>query len=73
MYPLFYNSMGIHSWLLNPKSNQSDVILYAYSKGFIDNFYCRTGYYVFPALYLNSELEILSGDGSSSNPFRLSV
>lgn len=73
MYPLFYNSMGIHSWLLNPKSNQSDVILYAYSEGFIDNFYCRTGYYVFPALYLNSELEILSGDGSSSNPFRLSV
>ena len=33
----------------------------------------KSGYNVWPSLYLNSNIKITSGDGSSENPYRLSI
>ena len=66
---------GISQWTLTPYSSTKSYAWHIYSSGHLDNFlytlYGGTG--VRPALYLNSELEIKSGDGSSSNPYTLSV
>ena len=60
-------------WLLNPRtgtSNQSSAILS--NKIFLDT-NVNNKNVIFPTLYLNSELDIKSGSGTSSSPYQLSV
>ena len=64
-----------YGWLLTPRPNNVYLVWYVYSSGEV-----AYGYYAYdaargvaPVLYLSSELEIESGDGSSSNPYKLSV
>lgn len=60
-------------WLLNPRtdtSNQSSAILS--NKIFLDTNVSDKNV-IFPTLYLNSELDIKSGSGTSSSPYQLSV
>ena len=66
--------MTSDSWLLTHRSSYSYYVWYVYSSGNanqVGNVF--NAYGVVPVLYLSSTLEIESGDGSSSNPYKLSV
>ena len=61
-------------WLLNPSGASSSSAQYIYSIGVVGS--GNIVYYaakVTPVLFLNPELNILSGTGSSSDPYQLSV
>ena len=61
-------------WLLTPHSGSSTNAWYVRSSGNLRQsslVFAAAG--VAPVLYLSSELSIASGDGSSSNPYKLSV
>ena len=62
-------------WLLTPYSSDSGTVWFMFSSGYVNSNY--SAYYAngaVPVLYLSSELGIESaGDGSSSNPYKLSA
>ncbi|MDY2803970.1 MAG: hypothetical protein SOT91_01215, partial [Bacilli bacterium] len=62
-------------WLLTPHSSISNIVWLVYSSGYVyDNSIAFYAYGAVPVLYLSSELGIESaGDGSSSNPYKLSA
>ena len=62
-----------HGWLLTPRSGGSYNAWNVYSGGYVGSTYLA--YYAIgavPVLSLSSKLGIESGDGSSSNPYKLS-
>ena len=63
-----------HGWLLTPRSGGSYNAWNVYSDGYV--YYYYGAYLAFgavPVLSLSSKLGIESGDGSSSNPYKLSA
>ena len=63
-----------HGWLLTPRSSGSYNAWNVYSGGYVGSTYLA--YYAIgavPVLSLSSKLGIESGDGSSSNPYKLSA
>lgn len=74
MYPIMTADGTQHSWLLTPDSSSSYDAWYVNSVGIVlDGNPVYSVYVVAPVLYLSSELEIESGDGSSSNPYKLNA
>ena len=74
MYPIMSADGNNDGWLLTPDSSDSYCAWFVLSGGSVG--YSNNAYYVSgvaPVLYLSSELEIESGDGSSSNPYKLSA
>ena len=74
MKSIITNNGSYSGWLLTPSSSNSSYVWFVLSSGYVSNYgnaYSAIG--VAPVLYLNSELEIESGDGSSSNPYKLSA
>ena len=75
MYPIITNSGKNTGWLLTPLSSIAYRAFYVYPTGFVNRYYviyyvCHaTG--VAPVLYLGSDQDIVSGDGSQSNPYQL--
>ena len=69
MYPILGTSNW--GWLLTPYSGNSGYVFIVSLTGFVStaNFYGPQG--VAPVLYLGSDQDIVSGDGSQSNPYRL--
>ena len=66
--------MTYTNWLLTPASDSSIYALIVSSTGNVS--YYNSAYFAYwaaPVLYLSSELSIESGDGSSSNPYKLSA
>ena len=61
-------------WLLTPFSGGSGAVWFVFSSGFVNySPYAYDAYGAVPVLSLSSELGIESGDGSSSNPYKLSA
>ena len=63
-------------WLLTSNSRDAYEVWYITSSGIVvpqDRSSSYSSYGVVPVLYLNSELKIGPGDGTSSNPYQLSV
>ena len=60
-----------HGWLLTPDSSYSYVAWY--SHGNVDEYFTGAARGAVPVLSLSSKLGIESGDGSSSNPYKLSA
>ena len=69
--------LGVSSngWLLSTHSGGSYDVSFVHLNGSVSNFYlgAQLVYEVAPVLYLSSELGIELGDGSSSNPYKLSI
>ena len=62
------------SWLLTPHSSYSGNAWSVNSDGGVrDGNYVNNDSGAAPVLYLSSKLEIESGDGSSSNPYKLNA
>ena len=63
-----------YGWLLTPNSGSAYFAWFVYSSGDVRNYYLASAALgVAPVLYLNSELSIKAGIGSSSNPYQLAV
>ena len=62
-----------YQWTLAPYSGDTPYAWRVLSTGYLNCDYVYATYGVRPTLYLNSEVNISSGDGSSSNPYKLSV
>ena len=74
MYPIMTADGAQESWLLTPDSGYSNYAWNVYLDGYVDSNY--DAYHAngaVPVLYLSSKLEIESGDGSSSNPYKLNA
>ena len=63
-----------HGWLLTPRSGIASNVWYVYSSGGVYyNSYVYNAYGVAPVLFLNSDANVKSGTGTSSDPYQISV
>ena len=64
-----------YGWLLTPHSGIASNVWYVYSSGgvFYYNSYVYNAYGVAPVLFLNSDANVKSGTGTSSDPYQISV
>ena len=74
MYPIMSADGTQNSWLLTPDSDALHYAWAVHSSGIVNDVSTTDNDYgVAPGLYLSSELEIESGDGTSDNPYKLSA
>ena len=69
-----YSISNGNNWLLTPGSSSAFNAFYVTSTGcanYNDHYNVCVAYGVAPALYLGSDQDIVSGDGSQSNPYQL--
>ena len=69
------STMNEAMWMLSPNA-LSDDAYYVWrvdGGGFVYNFTASSALSVFPSVYLNTEVKITSGSGTSSDPYILSV
>ena len=70
MHPILGTSN--FGWLLTPSSGVANLAFRVYSSGNVSRgSYVCDAYGVAPVLYLGSDQDIVSGDGSQSNPYQL--
>ena len=69
MYSIF--NTKIYNWLLTPTSGRTNGAFRVDSTGCVSYYYVFLAREVAPVLYLGSNQDIVSGDGSQSNPYRL--
>ena len=62
-------------WVLSPNSSASDIVWGISSTGRSGSggYVCSNTISVRPTLYLNSDIEVKTGDGSSNNPYQIQV
>ena len=74
MKAIITNNGSNTGWLLTPNSGNSYYAWRVTSGGYVsNNYYAYVAYGAVPVLSLSSELGIELGDGSSSNPYKLSI
>ena len=74
MKSIITNNGSNNGWFLTPISSYSRYAWFVHSGGYVYHFNAAyLAYGVAPVLSLSSELGIESGDGSSSNPYKLFV
>ena len=76
MYSIITNSGSGYGWLLTPSSSDAYVAFNVNSDGYVGSHndvinYVYIEYGVAPVLYLCSDQDIVAGDGSQSNPYKL--
>ena len=72
MYPIITNSGKTFGWLLTPFSSSDCYAFGVNSTGCVHNYgNVYNSSWVAPVLYLSSDQDIVSGDGSQSNPYQL--
>ena len=71
MYPIITNSGSYYGWLLVSYSSIVNCAFLVHSAGAVFNFGGYDAGGIAPVLYLSSDQDIVSGDGSQSNPYKL--
>ena len=71
MYPIITNSGSYYGWLLVSYSSIVNCAFLVHSAGAVFNFGGYDAGGIAPVLYLGSDQDIVSGDGSQSNPYKL--
>ena len=57
------------NWLLSPLLDIGNHAFYATTLGIVNNYYTYNAYAVLPSVYLKSDVSILSGSGTESDPY----
>ena len=65
------NSSINYWWTLSPTASDSNYVFYVSSGGFVSSGDALISYSVRPAVYISNEVQIISGNGSSGNPYQL--
>ena len=71
MYSIITNSGINDGWLLTPFSGFAYFAFGVDSSGYVNGYGVYAAFMVAPVLYLGSDQDIVSGDGSQSNPYQL--
>ena len=60
-------------WTLTPHSDYSNIVYYVHSRGYVSysNSENHSDFAARPVVYLSSEVQIIGGDGTQSNPYRI--
>ena len=65
--------MGLSEWTLTPYSSSSSIVFYVDDIGSLTSDNASSGYAARPVFYLESNVELSGGTGTSSDPYRLAV
>ena len=65
------NTEGI--WTINPQEEMGNTVYRISNDGAVNAVWPTNEYEIYPTLYLNSNVKIIAGDGSSSNPYQLDI
>ena len=65
--------MGLYEWTITPRSSYSDDVFHLSVSGRLNNNYANRGYSARPVFYLESNVALQGGNGTSSDPYRLAV
>ena len=65
--------MGLYEWTITPTSSYRYLVFYVYRSGRLDSYYVYSGYAARPVFYLESNVQLEGGSGTSSDPYRLAV
>ncbi len=64
---------GLYEWSISPNLSGSSSVLGVSSSGDANNYYARGGSAWRPTLYLKSNVEIIGGSGTESDPFKIGL
>ena len=64
---------GSYQWTMTPSSSNSNNVFYAATGGHLNSTSAYGGYGVRPSIYLKSNIAVMGGDGSRSNPYEVSL
>ena len=65
--------MGLSEWTLTPRLSFSYYVFFVYFYGSLNYSSASFGYAARPVFYLESNVELVRGTGTSSDPYRLAV
>ena len=65
--------IGLIEWTIIPRSSRNDVVFHVYYNGALSSYNVHIGYAARPVFYLESNVQLEGGSGTSSDPFRLAV
>ena len=64
---------GSYQWTMTPRSSYSNHVFYVNYYGTLSNTIANYGNGVRPSIYLKSNIAVMGGDGSRSNPYEVSL
>ena len=67
-----YNS-SIYQWTIMPNASYSKTVFNVNTSGYVTSYGAYSSRGVRPVVHLKSNIKIVEGDGSSSNPYQLSL
>ena len=65
--------MGATEWTITPRSSNGYYVFRVSNSGYLHNYSADRGYAARPVFYLESNVELSGGTGTSSDPYRLAV
>ena len=65
--------MGLYEWTIIPRSSYSNNVFYVSYIGSLNGSSASDGYSARPVFYLESNVSLQGGSGTSSDPYRLAV
>ena len=65
--------IGLIEWTIIPRSSRNDVVFHVYYNGALSSYNVHIGYAARPVFYLESNVQLEGGSGTSSDPYRLAV
>ena len=65
--------MGLFEWTITPYSSNSNNVFYVSSLGLVSNNIANRGRSARPVFYLESNVQLEGGSGTTSDPYRLAV
>ena len=65
--------MGLDEWTITPYSSTSSFVFFVYNHGYLNSSLAYSGYSARPVFYLESNVLLEGGTGTSSDPYTLIV
>ena len=65
--------MGLDEWTITPYSSTSSFVFFVYNHGYLNSSLAYSGYSARPVFYLESNVQLEGGTGTSSDPYTLIV
>ena len=65
--------MGLNEWTITPYSSNSVYVFRVYRDGYLSSNFANSGISARPVFYLESNVALQGGSGTSSDPYRLAV
>ena len=67
-----YNSFT-EQWTMSSRADDSNIVFFVYRTGYVSNYSARNTLVIRPVVHLKSTIKVISGSGTTTSPFILSV